>query len=343
MTSKILAISIIPLFLISFTIGLFLTIIAIWITKIQRWVYTPQSNRWNKNIVSLHGGIALFSTFLIVVALTFELDTISQTLAFILLPMIMAFIGFVDDVYYLNPATKLTAEIIVAMIAIGNGISFVIFDNIVLDGIISLVWIIGVINALNLIDNMDGVATGICLLITLYLGFFAYSSIVEITQFSVIISGVLLAFLIFNFNPAKIFMGDSGSLFLGTFISLILIKYGASLQIENTLLISYSNFFIPVFVLFIPILDTLFVSINRIIKGLPIYQGDKGHIAHRLSFIFKNDKISAAILYIYQIIILVFVFFNMTWMLLVLVFITICSMVYLTTKTNHLVWPSKVE
>ncbi len=325
-------IDVISILLISISIGLVLTILTIRVTRFKKWVYVPKGNRWNQNTVSLHGGVAILLTFVLAVLLSSEISESNWIL--IILPAIISVVGLIDDIKALTPIIKLIAEIGVAVIAILFGWSFEIFDNVFLNSILTIFWIVGIINAVNLMDNMDGIATGICLMVAIYLGFFISRDLPMIANLCVILSGALLAFIVFNFHPAKIFMGDSGSLFLGTLLALVLIKYSHTIPQETNLYFIPQKLSTPVLILIVPIVDTIFVSINRMIKGVPIYIGDRGHITHRLSYLFKNDKITVISIYLYQIVVFIFLYFKLANLMLGLIVITIISLRFLTHRTN---------
>ena len=327
-------------FFTSFAIGIIPSWAVIKITQRKGWVNTPLKNRWNKNVVSLHGGVAILVTYCISFFIFFDAEpTISSILIVIILPIVLASTGLLDDIYHLSPLTKLLVQVVTGGIVISQGLSFHITNVTIIDGGVTLIWIIGITNAVNLMDNMDGAAAGICFLILIYLSFIAGLPAI-ITTSSTALAGALAAFLIFNFNPAKIFMGDSGSLFLGFLISILLLKYGATDKV-NGLTPLFGNFVVPVLIFSIPIMDTTLVTINRLAMRLPIYQGDRGHITHRLSYIFKDDKISVLVLYLFQTIILCLLYFEQFEVLTSLLIVTVPMLVLLTKRTNRYVWPKR--
>jgi len=325
---------------LSFIVSLIVTFLTIKLTKKFNLVYKPQANRWNTRVVSLHGGIG-FGISLIIMSILGFVPYSKDIIFIVVISIFMLFVGFVDDIKHLNPKPKFIINIIVATLAVFFGYRFFVFHNIILDSLLTFFWIVGITNAVNMLDNMDGATTGIItisLISLLIVGHNLSSDIVSITQ---VLLGILLGFLVFNFNPAKIFMGDSGSLFLGTIVSLLLIKYHQSINYNGSFLFIPLNLILPALLIIVPIIDTTFVTINRKLNGFPASQGDKGHITHRLSYIFKNDKISVIILYIYQVIIATIVYYKVYNLLYLLLVFTIISLVYLTKKTNHFVWPNK--
>ena len=325
---------------ISFLISLLVTFLIIKITRRFHWVYKPQVNRWNREIVSLHGGVG-FSVSLILLFILGLLPYSQDILLIVGISLFMFIVGLIDDIKSLNPKPKLIINILVAILAVLFGYKFSIFNNIIADSLLTFFWIIGITNAINMLDNMDGATTGIAVISMLSLLIVGHNLSIDIIFLIQILIGILFGFLVFNFNPAKIFMGDSGSLFLGTMISLLLIKYHQSIDYTDSFLLIPLNLLLPALIIIVPIIDTMFVIINRKRNGYPISLGDKGHTTHRLSYIFNNDKISVVILYLYQIIITTIVYFKAYNLLYPLLFFTVIALIYLTEKTNHIVWSDK--
>jgi len=325
---------------ISFLISVVVTFLTIKITTRFDWVYKPQANRWNTRVVSLHGGVG-FGVSIVLLSIL-ELIPYSQNILFIIgISLFMLIVGLIDDIKHLSPKPKFIINILVSVLAVIFGYKFSIFNNIVADSLLTFFWIIGITNAINMLDNMDGATTGIVTITMLSLLLVGHNLPTDITSIIQVLAGILLGFLVFNFNPAKIFMGDSGSLFLGTMVSLLLIKYHQSINYTDTFMLLPLNLVLPALLIIVPIIDTTFVTINRKLNGYPASLGDKGHTTHRLSYIFKNDKISVTILYLYQVIISSIVYFKAYNLLYPLLAFTIVTLIYLTKKTNHIVWPDK--
>ena len=325
---------------ISFLISAIVTFLIIKVTIKFDWVYKPQANRWNTRIVSLHGGVG-FGISLILLSIL-GLIPFSQDILFIVIAsLFMLMVGLIDDIRHLNPKPKFIINIIISILAVFFGYKFSIFNNIIADSLLTFFWIIGITNAINMLDNMDGATTGIVTISMLSLLLVGHNLSADITSMVQVLTGILLGFLVFNFNPAKIFMGDSGSLFLGTIASLLLIKYHQSIDYTDTFMLLPLSLVLPALFIIVPIIDTTFVTTNRKLNGYPASLGDKGHTTHRLSYIFKNDKISVTILYFYQLTITTIVYFKAYNLLYPLLIFTIIALLYLTKKTNHMVWPDK--
>lgn len=330
-------------FVLAFVLSLLVTLLVIKITRRHNLVYIPTANRWNDRVVSLHGGIGIFIAFIFVLAATKGFNFSWNEVVILGCGTTMLILGLIDDLYSLMPRVKLSFQILITAIAISQGIMFVFCDNFWICAAVSALWIIGITNAVNLLDNMDGASAGITSMSLISLALLPHHVDPAVSEIALILSGSILGFLVFNFNPAKIFMGDSGSLFIGTILSLLLMQFSQTInpEIAHTIFSIPSVLLIPALLVIVPIVDTTFVTINRKLNGYPISLGDKGHITHRLSYICKNDKISVVSLYIFQLVIGAIVA-SYYWKLLYPVFLLlIISLTLLTKLTNHKVWPEK--
>ena len=244
--------------------------------------------------VSRFGGIGLFWGFLGVLLLLWWIPVEKQLIGLEYLPQnrlagmciggLLAWgIGFVDDVIDLRARWKLTGQIILSVLAIGLGFEINTIQVPVLQIInlgpwswpITILWIVGVINAINLIDGLDGLASGLVIIALACFGILClwqgqYSLLILIF----VLVGVTLGFWLFNRPQASIFMGDSGSMFLGYVMAL--------LSIWVTDLPGRGPSALPLLILAVPILDTGFALFRRFFKGIPFYSADKDHLHHRL-------------------------------------------------------------
>ena len=244
--------------------------------------------------VSRFGGIGLYWGFLGVLLLLWWIPVEKQLIGLEYLPQnrlagmciggLLAWgLGFVDDVIDLRARWKLTGQIILSVLAIGLGFEINTIQVPVLQIInlgpwswpITILWIVGVINAINLIDGLDGLASGLVIIALACFGILClwqgqYSLLILIF----VLVGVTLGFWLFNRPQASIFMGDSGSMFLGYVMAL--------LSIWVTDLPGRGPSALPLLILAVPILDTGFALFRRFIKGIPFYSADKDHLHHRL-------------------------------------------------------------
>lgn len=219
--------------------------------------------------------------------------------------IVLGIFNFFDDIKGIHPLTKLIGQLLAAIVVVASGIRIENFDlpflegNIILGNVISsiitIVWIIGITNAINLIDGLDGLSTGIsiiscvCLLIIFALNGSPLIAIIMITA----LVGALSGFLPFNFNPAKTFIGDIGSNFIGFMLSIISILGIAKTATAFVVVL-------PIIVLGLPIFDTVSAIIRRLINGKSIkavFQADKGHLHHKLIAKGLSQKEAVLLLY----------------------------------------------
>ncbi|GFR35958.1 hypothetical protein TCEA9_17700 [Thermobrachium celere] len=216
---------------------------------------------------------------------------------------IIVIMGIIDDKKELKPKVKLIFQILASLILIAFGIKVNYITIPLLPGTgsfyvgwlgipITVLWVVGITNAVNLIDGLDGLACGVCSIAALSLfGVSMISGRVTAGILSLILSGACLGFLYYNFNPASIFMGDTGSQFLGFTLAAISIQ-GA---IKSAAAVAVA---VPILALGLPIYDTLFAMIRRKINNRPIMEADKGHLHHRLLALGYSQRQVAIILYI---------------------------------------------
>ena len=230
------------------------------------------------------GGLAIYLAFMIAMSIFVEADNTWNGI--IIGGSIVFFCGLIDDLVNVKPIIKLICQAAGALIAIGVGhISLgvltlpfgISIDTTFLSLLISFVWIIGVSNAINLLDGLDGLSAGVCLIVVItigIIGFFQGRS--DICIVTLILAGSILGFLPYNFNPASIFMGDCGALFLGFIIACV-----SLLGFKTTTFISLG---FPVMILFVPILDTVIAIIRRKLSGKRVSEADRLHLHHILMY-----------------------------------------------------------
>lgn len=277
-------------------------------------VDVPKDNRrMHKKPIARLGGLAIFSGF--IMALLFGLMSTfiggtgiiptSQLLGLLVGVFIIVGIGIVDDIKQLGPKIKFIFQILAAIAVVwisGDKISFItnpfaasgstleISDFIAYP--LTIFWIVGITNAINFIDGLDGLAAGVSSISYLSLMFISILfGQVQSAMIIAILAGSTLGFLPYNFNPAKIFMGDTGSTFLGFTLGVIsiqgLMKTYAAISIV-----------IPVLVLGLPLFDTTFAILRRLIKRKPIMAPDRGHLHHRLIDMGFSQKQSVVTMYV---------------------------------------------
>lgn len=191
--------------------------------------------------------------------------------------------GLIDDVKHLGPYIKMLIQVAVAIVLVTcANIRFDFFIvNPILSTILSVLWIVIIINAFNFLDNMDGLSAGIAMICSIMLLGAAWSSgQVFVSTFLALIIGALGGFLVFNFSPAKIFMGDSGSLLVGLFLAVATIR--TTYYHSDTAETAWFTTFMPLIVLAIPLYDFTSVTLLRLLQGKSPFVGDTQHFSHRL-------------------------------------------------------------
>jgi UDP-GlcNAc:undecaprenyl-phosphate/decaprenyl-phosphate GlcNAc-1-phosphate transferase len=265
-----------------------------WVRRLAvRWdcVARPKKERWHSRPTAMLGGLAFVPGFCAAVLLLAPNPL--ATLPFFIVVTQMFIVGFYDDLRQINPATKLVGQIISAVTALYCGYSLQFFSWQPLDALLTAFWIIGLTNALNLLDNMDGLAGGIAVIAALYLAFlFNQRGDAEHALLALTLAGAAAGFLVHNFYPASIFMGDAGSLFLGSALALLSVQ--AHGQASNIL----SLVAIPTCILLVPILDTALVTVTRLLRGQSVSQGGKDHTSHRLVILGLSEPQTVLLLYL---------------------------------------------
>jgi UDP-GlcNAc:undecaprenyl-phosphate GlcNAc-1-phosphate transferase len=283
-------------FLLSFALSLILTpLVRIFAIK-NGLISYPRTDRWHKHPTALLGGISIYLASVIPAIF---LGIVNKSVLGLFIGATFLFIvGLVDDKFHLTPYLKLFIQIVAGCIAILFGIVIGPPLNIILAIPLTLLWIVGVTNSFNLLDNIDGLAAGITAISSLMLFF---SSIVfsnnPLGIFAFVLAGAALGFLPHNFNPAKIFMGDSGSTFLGYSIAVISIS-GTTRYISNL----FITMFVPVLILSVPIFDTIFVMTLRKLQGRKMFEGGKDHTSHHLVALGLSQRKTVLLLYTISII-----------------------------------------
>ncbi len=289
-------------FMLAFITTFVVTPYTITLAKKLGAVDTPKDERRvNTTTMPRLGGLAIIAGFLVsiiylLIVLSIEKsinlaedNTYMKLIGFFIGGLIIAIVCFIDDLKDLPPLVKLAAQIVVAVIVVLFGlridnVNIPFLYNIGLPNAFSIIltigWIVGITNAINLIDGLDGLSSGIALIscISLLIIFALNGSPIIAILLITALAGALSGFLPFNFNPAKTFMGDAGSNFLGYCLSVISI-FGVAKTYTLVVIVA------PLIVLGLPVLDTLIAIVRRIVKGKSIkaiMKPDKGHLHHTL-------------------------------------------------------------
>ncbi|MGI8555818.1 MAG: glycosyltransferase family 4 protein [Pyrinomonadaceae bacterium] len=277
---------------IGFAVAVILTFAVRGAARRFGFVAKPKSDRWHKRPTAMMGGVAIFLAT-ITIALLFVPQN-SQSLIILGGSSFLFLVGLIDDVLHIKPYQKLIGQFIGVAIIVGSRMYLPWTNSEIINIAITAFWLIGITNAINLLDNMDGLAGGIAAIaaFALAIGFYGSGQTSELLLISVFI-GALVGFLIFNFNPASIFMGDCGSLFVGFFLasSVLLTEVGGRSRSVVSVLA------VPALILFVPIFDTTFVTLLRKIWGRKASQGGRDHTSHRLVALGLSERSAVLMLY----------------------------------------------
>ena len=305
----------------------------------MNWVVEPDERRVHKVPTPDVGGIAMFLGFIVALAIAWQMGRFSpvfnnnsEPLGVLLAAVVIFATGLVDDIREISSPAKVTGTVIAGLVLVYFGATMFYFrvpflDVFVLSNdwipLITILWLMGMSQAVNLIDGLDGLAAGIVAIAAA--SFFLYSRRLDdlgaLAQpnmgplIAIIALGVCLGFLPHNFNPAKIFMGDSGALFLGLLMAVSTSVVGGRADPDSQTYTPGQTYFflaplfIPLFILGVPILDTLFAIIRRAVKRQGVATADKGHLHHRLMNLGHGQRRSVLILWLWTTILSGFVLY----------------------------------
>jgi len=277
---------------VSFALALALTPVVRMLARRWGFVAKPKVDRWHKKPTAMMGGVAIWlavtGTYLVLVPHTKQGWVVVGAASFLFL------VGLIDDWLHVKPYQKLIGQVVGAAVVVNYGLILPWTRSLPVNMLITIFWLIGITNAINLLDNMDGLATGIATIASCFLtfNFLTGNQMTEAVMMAVF-AAALLGFLIYNSNPASIFMGDSGSMFIGLFLAgaaLINVSGGRSRSFVPVLAV-------PILVLFIPIFDTTFVTILRKLSGRAASQGGRDHTSHRLVALGMSERRAVWMLY----------------------------------------------
>ena len=262
------------------------------------------ARRVHKKPTPLIGGLAIFLGFIVSVICFAVID--KETAGILIGCVIIVTVGMIDDITDMKAIVKLLCQIVAAAVVVYSGVRIEHFANpfarfglgdpyIVLNFWVSVAvtifWITGICNAVNLIDGLDGLAVGVSSIASIcMLAMTLITQNLNVAIVTAAVAGAGFGFLPYNFNPAKIFMGDTGALFLGFILACISVQGFLKLS-------AVISFAIPILVLGLPIFDTMFAIIRRVLTGRSPMSPDRGHLHHRLLDMGFSQKQTVAILY----------------------------------------------
>jgi UDP-GlcNAc:undecaprenyl-phosphate GlcNAc-1-phosphate transferase len=256
-------------------------------------VAMPRTDRWHRAPTAMMGGIAIFVAVMGVVPFfvrhTLQIGVVfgASTLLFL--------VGLIDDFLKIKPYQKLIGQIVGAAVVIYFGLVLPWTSSALMNIAITFIWLVGITNAVNMLDNMDGLSAGVAAVASIFLGI-TFAANGQLTEAILLagFAGALLGFLIYNHSPASIFMGDCGSMFIGFFLSSTALMSGTGGGRSRSIVAVLA---VPVLVLFVPIFDTTFVTLMRKLAGRAASQGGRDHTSHRLVALGLTEKHAVWMLY----------------------------------------------
>lgn len=285
---------VITAFLISLLMTPYIKKVAFRVGAVDR----PDERKVHSRIMPRMGGLAIFLAFTITILLV---EPMTKSIVGLLAGgALILLLGIADDIVGVSPRVKILGQILAAGVLVGFGVKISFLTNpfggemfkLPIAGVpLTIFWIVGVTNAVNLVDGLDGLAGGLAAIASLTLAVIGWSNDqMMIVVPAVVLSASICGFLKYNFHPAKIFMGDSGSLFLGYMLAGLSV-YGLT---KGAAVVSV---FVPILILGIPIFDTLYAIVRRFINNQPIFEADKGHLHHRLLAIGLSHRQTVFVIY----------------------------------------------
>jgi UDP-GlcNAc:undecaprenyl-phosphate GlcNAc-1-phosphate transferase len=255
-------------------------------------VAVPRQDRWHRDPTPLLGGIAIFVASTAAIVWFGPKD--ARLLGLVVGGALLFVTGLIDDFRHLRPHTKLVVQILAACVLMFGGVQIATPWLAAIAIPLTVLWVVGITNAFNLLDNMDGLSAGTAVIAAAFLSAFSISvGHADIATLSLALGAAALGFLIYNFNPARIFMGDSGSMYLGFTLS--------GITLLGTHEMASDVFFVllvPAAMMGLPIMDTTLVTIVRTLEGRPLSQGGRDHLSHRLVAVGLTERQSVLVLYV---------------------------------------------
>jgi len=238
----------------------------------------PSARKVHAEPVPLLGGAAIYAAVMLALLLFGERHEVAQLAGILIGATLVSFLGLWDDRWPLRPAFKLAGQLGATSVLVLSGVRVQLFGDAIADGLVTVLWVVAVTNALNFMDNMDGLSGGVA---GVAAGSFLLLAVANdqllVAPLAAALLGACLGFLVYNFNPASIFMGDGGSLFLGFALAAL----GIKLRFPG--LPTAVTWVVPVLVLAVPLFDLALVLVSRARRGVnPFTTGGRDHLSHRL-------------------------------------------------------------
>jgi UDP-GlcNAc:undecaprenyl-phosphate/decaprenyl-phosphate GlcNAc-1-phosphate transferase len=254
----------------------------------------PNQRKQHRVATPLLGGVAIYLAFIVALVVLGNRFYVNQVAGIFLGATVVSFLGLWDDRVGLSPWVKLAGQFLAASILVISDVRISFLPWASINIAVTLLWIVFITNAFNLLDNMDGLSGGVaCVAAVFFLLFAAMSQQYLVGALAAALVGACAGFLFYNFNPATIFMGDTGSLFLGFMLAAV----GIKLRFPDQS--AFVTWMVPVLVLGVPIFDTTLVIISRLRRGLnPLTTPGKDHSSHRLARLTGSPREAVLICYL---------------------------------------------
>lgn len=254
----------------------------------------PSARKIHVDPVPLLGGVAIYTAFIVALVIFRSRFRLDELVSIVVGASLMSFLGVWDDRRGLSPLFKLGGQALAASILVITGVHIGTFPWLPLNIIVTIGWVVAITNAMNLLDNMDGLSGGIGAAASIFfLLLAAINHQYLVGALAAALMGACLGFLRYNFNPAKIFMGDAGALFLGFMLAATAIKLRFPDGVEIV------TWMVPVLILGLPLFDTTMVVISRLRRGLnPLTTPGKDHVSHRLVAMGYSQREAVLICYL---------------------------------------------
>ncbi len=298
-------------FVVAMIVALLATPLVILLARKTGALDAPNARKVHKKPIPRIGGLAIYAGFMaaiifVAIKFGFDAESIKETVGLTLSGSLIVAVGLIDDYKNLPAKVKLLGQIIAAAVLVlvfDVRIDFVTdpfgeylyFDNLPIPHlaiIVTMFWLVGLTNTVNLIDGLDGLAAGVASIASFTILLIALEqNFILVAIMTAALAGAAVGFLKYNFHPAQIFMGDTGSMFLGFMLAGISVT-GAVKSVATIALI------VPIFALGLPILDTTFAIVRRVRGGVPIFKPDKGHLHHRLLGVGFTQRQAVLLMYV---------------------------------------------
>lgn len=284
-------------FILVFVIALTVTAASIpWLRRTAiaiGFVDAPDRHKVHKAPVPLMGGVAIVAGAILATLLVLRGRIPPQIMGAVLAGALVSMIGLIDDRLKVSPGIRLLVQFVAFLILIAFGLRIRLPIPDALNYVLTFLWLVGITNAINLMDNMDGLSAGVAGVAAAFMTLMgAMNGQYLVSSLAAAILGACIGFLRYNFTPARIFMGDAGAYFLGFWLAVL----GIQLRFPQN--VNFVTWMVPVMILGLPILDTSLVVISRLRRGIHPFRGGKDHLSHRLVARGFSQREAVLILYL---------------------------------------------